>query len=181
MNSSETLKISLAAARVNAGLTQDDVAREFKISKQTIVNWEKHQNIEALDKIREQTKIRVQLYRQRKQAAKLLERSNAECNVTGNVTVTQCNATEKDKDTDIDKDREIINNHNINGSEKDLNKINIQNNKINNIYYLGIYSNVPISEAELEVLKEEFPETYMDRINARSTYLHERSSLANSE
>lgn len=41
MNSSDTLKISLAAARVNAGLTQDDVAREFKISKQTIVNWEK--------------------------------------------------------------------------------------------------------------------------------------------
>ncbi len=41
MNSSDTLKISLAAARVNAGLTQDDVARKFKISKQTIVNWEK--------------------------------------------------------------------------------------------------------------------------------------------
>lgn len=35
------LKISLAAARVNAGLTQDDVARLMKLSKQTIVNWEK--------------------------------------------------------------------------------------------------------------------------------------------
>ena len=35
------IQISLAAARVNAGLTQDDVAREFHISKQTVVNWEK--------------------------------------------------------------------------------------------------------------------------------------------
>lgn len=41
MKGSGTLQISLAAARVNAGLTQDDVARQFKISKQTIVNWEK--------------------------------------------------------------------------------------------------------------------------------------------
>ena len=37
----EQLQISLAAARVNAGLTQDDVAKELKVGKQTIVNWEK--------------------------------------------------------------------------------------------------------------------------------------------
>ena len=37
----ETLRISLAAARVNAGLTQDDVARELKIAKNTLVAWEK--------------------------------------------------------------------------------------------------------------------------------------------
>lgn len=37
----EKLQISLAAARVNAGLTQDDVAREMHISKQTLLNWEK--------------------------------------------------------------------------------------------------------------------------------------------
>lgn len=34
-------KISLAAARVNAGLTQGDVARILKVGKQTIVSWEK--------------------------------------------------------------------------------------------------------------------------------------------
>lgn len=34
-------QISLAAARVNAGLTQSDVAQEMHISKQTVVNWEK--------------------------------------------------------------------------------------------------------------------------------------------
>lgn len=37
----EDLQISLAAARVNAGMTQEDVAREMHVSKQTIVNWEK--------------------------------------------------------------------------------------------------------------------------------------------
>ena len=35
-----TLKISLKAARVNAGLKQDDVAKEIRKTKQTIVNWE---------------------------------------------------------------------------------------------------------------------------------------------
>lgn len=37
----EKLQISLAAARVNAGLTQEEVARKMKVSKNTLVNWEK--------------------------------------------------------------------------------------------------------------------------------------------
>lgn len=37
----KTMQISLAAARVNAGLTQDDVAKAMHISKQTLVKWEK--------------------------------------------------------------------------------------------------------------------------------------------
>ena len=36
----EKYQISMAAARVNAGMTQNDVAREMHVSKQTIVNWE---------------------------------------------------------------------------------------------------------------------------------------------
>ena len=35
------LQIKMAAARVNAGLTQNDGASRMKISKQTVVNWEK--------------------------------------------------------------------------------------------------------------------------------------------
>ena len=34
-------QINLASARINAGLTQSDVAKEMRVSKQTIVNWEK--------------------------------------------------------------------------------------------------------------------------------------------
>lgn len=37
----ESLKISLAAARVNANLTQDDVSKELHVGKRTVVNWEK--------------------------------------------------------------------------------------------------------------------------------------------
>lgn len=34
------IKISLAAARVNARLTQDDVSKALRISKKTLGNWE---------------------------------------------------------------------------------------------------------------------------------------------
>nr|DAH91928.1 MAG TPA: Helix-turn-helix XRE-family like protein [Caudoviricetes sp.] len=34
------LKISLKAARTNANLTQADVAKALRKSKQTVVNWE---------------------------------------------------------------------------------------------------------------------------------------------
>lgn len=60
-----------------------------------IAGWEEYQNTDKLEKIREQTRERVKRYRENK----LLP----ECNVTGNVTVTQSNAT----DIDIDKDKEI--------------------------------------------------------------------------
>ena len=59
-----------------------------------ISNWEKHQNIEGLEKIREQTKKRVAKHRKLKQ----LKASND----TSNVTVTHSNET----DIDIEKIRE---------------------------------------------------------------------------
>ena len=37
----EKLQITLAAARVNAGMTQEDVANKLKVGKRTIINWEK--------------------------------------------------------------------------------------------------------------------------------------------
>lgn len=36
----EVLQISLAAARVNARMTQAEVAEKLRISKQTVNNWE---------------------------------------------------------------------------------------------------------------------------------------------
>lgn len=67
-----------------------------------ITNWEKHQNIEGLDKIREQTRKRVAKHRE-KQAELPLS------NVTSNVTVTDGNETDIDidKELDIDKDKEL--------------------------------------------------------------------------
>lgn len=40
MKQLKILKITLAAARVNAKMTQEEVANLMKISKRTIVNWE---------------------------------------------------------------------------------------------------------------------------------------------
>lgn len=37
----EKFRISLAAARVNAELTQDEVAKRLHVGKQTVVSWEK--------------------------------------------------------------------------------------------------------------------------------------------
>lgn len=40
MKKSNEYRVSMAAARVNAKLTQSDVAEKMHVSKQTIVNWE---------------------------------------------------------------------------------------------------------------------------------------------
>lgn len=37
----ELIQISLAAARVNAGMTQEQAADRMGVSKQTIISWEK--------------------------------------------------------------------------------------------------------------------------------------------
>nr|DAO14616.1 MAG TPA: replisome organizer [Caudoviricetes sp.] len=60
-----------------------------------VTGWEEHQNIEGMDRIREQTRKRVAEHRSRKKQLELPDRY-------GNVTVTVCNAT--DKEEDIDKD-----------------------------------------------------------------------------
>lgn len=41
----EKFQISLAAARVNAEMTQEDVAKKMHKTKQTIINWEKGRTI----------------------------------------------------------------------------------------------------------------------------------------
>ena len=68
----------------------------------TICNWDKHQNIGGLDKIREQNKLRKQKERERK---KLLSVSR-----DGHKTVTRGHATELELDIELDKekDKDII-------------------------------------------------------------------------
>ena len=64
----------------------------------TIPNWEKHQNVDGMDKIREQTRLRVAKHREQQRLA--LD------NVTCNVTVTQSNATDKEKEKEEEKEKE---------------------------------------------------------------------------
>ena len=46
-----SFKITLEAARVNAGLTQKEVAEELKVSNKTVGSWEKGITFPAADKI----------------------------------------------------------------------------------------------------------------------------------
>ncbi|MCY7065124.1 phage replisome organizer N-terminal domain-containing protein [Streptococcus oralis] len=67
-------------------------------------NWEKHQNIDGMEKIKKQTRNRVARYREKQKNLALGG------NVTCNVTVTKGNATEKERDKNkirLDKDKNI--------------------------------------------------------------------------
>lgn len=63
-----------------------------------VSSWEKYQNIEGLERIREQTRLRVARHREGKAI---------DCNVTCNATVTHGNETDIDIDREEDKDIDI--------------------------------------------------------------------------
>ncbi|MCY8307645.1 phage replisome organizer N-terminal domain-containing protein [Bacillus vallismortis] len=68
----------------------------------SISNWEKHQNLDAMEKIREQNRKRVQKHREKQKVLQLSPSSN----VTSNVTETESNAIDIDKELDIDKEKD---------------------------------------------------------------------------
>lgn len=47
------MKVSLKAARINVNLTQNQAAEKLKVSKDTIVNWEKGRSFPDAIKIKE--------------------------------------------------------------------------------------------------------------------------------
>lgn len=66
-----------------------------------ITNWEEYQNVDGMERIREQTRKRVSDYRARQKELKAPEN---DCNVTRNATVTHGNATDIDKEKELDKE-----------------------------------------------------------------------------
>ena len=80
----------------------------------TLPNWEKHQNIDGMEKIKEQTRNRVAKYRKK-------QKNIALGNVTGNATVTDGNALEEDKNRlDKDKNKKRITTTNSSGNEENI-------------------------------------------------------------
>jgi predicted phage replisome organizer len=67
----------------------------------TIAGWEEYQNIEGMEKIREQNRLRKQRQREKQ---KLLP----DVSQDSHVTVTQSHATEEDKDIDIEEDKKSV-------------------------------------------------------------------------
>lgn len=53
----DAIQITLAAARVNAGMTQDQVAERMHVSKQTIINWEKGRIIPGIPEMEMLTRV----------------------------------------------------------------------------------------------------------------------------
>jgi predicted phage replisome organizer len=115
-------------------------------------NWSKYQNEDGLEKIREQTRKRVAKHRENQ---KLLS-----CNVTGNATVTQGNATDIDIELDIDKDLE---------EDNILSDSKPKKSKSSKHKY-GEYSNVLLTDEELDKLKAEYTD-WEERIERLSSYV----------
>jgi predicted phage replisome organizer len=120
-----------------------------------ISNWEKYQNVESLATIREQNRKRVAKHREKKR----LEQSNVTCNVT----VTQRNAIDIDKDKEEDKE---IDNIYIPDSEPEKPK---KEKPVRHKY--GEYNNVLLSDEDMNKLQAEFPTDYEERIERLSSYM----------
>ena len=114
-----------------------------------IAGWEEYQNIEGMDKIREQNRLRKQRQREKQKLLPDVSRDSHE-------TVTVSHAT----DIDIDKEKDI---------EEDNNILPIPAKKRPKHKY-GEYNNVLLTDDELEKLKAEYPD-YAERIERLSSYV----------
>lgn len=131
-----TVKLALnALEQLNMVVTQDDYFY--------IAGWQEHQNVEGMDKIREQTRQRVAKYREKQKA------------LPSNVTVTQGNAI----DIDLEEDK-----------EKEINKKE-KKKKAPTRHKYGQYSNVLLSDVDMDKLKTEFPRDWEQRIERLSAYM----------
>lgn len=119
-----------------------------------ISNWQKYQNIEGMERIREQTRKRVQKYREKQ---KLLK---------SNVNVTLRNAIEEEEEEEKEKNKNNIK-ENINTKES-ANAI-AKANRIQKHKY-GEYKNVLLTDEELQKIKDEYPD-WQKRIENLSNYI----------
>lgn len=114
-----------------------------------VKNWEKYQSVDKLSEIREYNRIAKKKSREKQQS---------QTNVNDmSMTCQPCQDTDIDIDIDIEKDKEII--------LKENKKEKITRHKY------GQYSNVLLSDEEMEKLINEFPNDYSDRIERLSEYM----------
>ena len=127
----------------------------------SIAGWNEYQNIEGMEKIREQTRQRVTAHRQKQKALAAAAQSNVTCNVT----VTQSNATEEDIDIDKEKEKEY---RDMGASAPNPSPSHKPKKPVKHKY--GEYANVLLTDDELEKLKEAFPD-WEERIERLSGYI----------
>lgn len=121
----------------------------------TIPNWEKHQNIDGLDKIRQKNRERVARCREKQKmlAEKAYIEETSEKtddvtlrNVTSNDDVTDCNALDKREDKKEEEDKSIDVSSETSARPK----------KTKHKY--GEYENVLLTDEELQKLKDNYGE-----------------------
>ena len=122
-----------------------------------IPNWEKHQNIDGLEKVREQNRIRKQKQRERQKELLLEDK------YTGHVMSRDGHATDKNR---IDKNRLEEEKNNI---LSDSNKSKAPAPKPQKHKY-GEYNNVLLTDEELDKLQKEYPD-WQERIERLSSYV----------
>ena len=121
-----------------------------------IPNWEKHQNIEGMEKIREQNRIRKRRQREKQKQA-LLESQN--------VTVTGHHATDKNRK---DKNRSEEEKDILSASDESEPPAPKKTKPVKHKY--GEYNNVLLTDDELQKLKTEYSD-YQARIENLSSYV----------
>lgn len=116
----------------------------------SIAGWEEYQNIDGMEKIREQNRQRKRLQRERQKLALPEDVSR-----DGHGMVTLCHAIEEDKEKEREEERDI---------KRDSEKKPPARRKY------GEYNNVLLSDEELEKLQAEFPD-WQERIERLSSYI----------
>lgn len=124
----------------------------------TIPNWEKHQNIEGMEKVREQNRIRKQRQRERQKQLLLAENS-------GHVTSRDSHAIDKIR---IDKNRIDKDNNILSDSDEPEQPTPKKSKPVKHKY--GEYNNVLLTDDELQKLKTEYSD-YEERIERLSSYV----------
>lgn len=131
-----------------------------------ISNWEKHQNVEGLDKVRKLTAERNKRYRERK---KILELGLSKTDNLSDVLVTSRDATESESDKESDKEDYIDYNFQFFYNFYQNNFGIISPNKLEQLREL--FNEVEIKELLLEALK------VSDNYNAKSPIDYTRKIL----
>ena len=121
----------------------------------TISGWEEHQNIDGMDKIREQNRIRKQ--KQRDNQKNICETSNMSRDSHG--TVTQCHATEEEIEEEREKDIEVK-------------KENKRKKRVTKQY--GSLGNVTMTEEEYHKLRSEYGADADAAIEFLGSYIAEK-------
>ena len=118
-----------------------------------IAGWEEYQNIEGMDKTREQNRLRQAKFKEKKRALP--------GNVTDNVTVTQGNATDIDIEEDKELEEDIISDSTESAPTKKKRAVR---------HKYGEYNNVLLTDEQMAKLQAEFPD-WQERIERLSSYM----------